>query len=263
MSKPISKARKLFSELKREIFKVVLLKTVLNSAIFFLALGTFFALLTIRIKHAFPITGVFFILNFLFTYRAVNLKVLEQRNKELKDILSTAVDNQDEQGFMMHALIEELTERLKKVSSGTLVDPKSIFFKTLSISILCFTIIFVSSLNINISRINVDLPDISQILPEDVARELLVQPEQQLNESTQIFGEVKVATLGNNKLDLELASTLSSVDIERSREEYKRTFIEGDYITDIHAVQDTPSQERVPKEAELALKYNERIKKLG
>ena len=263
VSKPFKQVKKLFGELKREIFKVVLLRSILNTAIFFLSVGIIFALLTVRIKHAYPIAGLFFIINFIFIYRLVNLKVLENRNKELKDILSTAADNIDEQGFMMHALIEELTMRLKKVSSGSLLSPKVTFFKTLSISILCFAIILVSSFNVNITKLDVNLPDISSLIHEEMVQTILALPEQELNDSTDIYGEVKIANLGNNKLNLELATTLSDVDISRPRDAYKRTFIEGDYVTDISAVQDNPSTETVPKEAKLALAYNERIKQLG
>jgi len=262
MSKPLRQVKKLFRELKIEIYKVVLLKSVLNTAIFFLAVGIVFALLTLPIKKAFVISGVFFLANFIFILRSVSLKVLEQKNKNLQDILSTAADNIEENSFMMQALVEDLIERIQQVSSGSLVDPRNTFAKTISIAILCFFIIFISSANININRIDIDLSDILSALPEGLKNSVLPVPEQQLNFSNDIYGDVNVAQLGNRKLDLTLATTLSDVDIDKRKDAYDRSFIEGAYVENISSVQDSISQERAPKEAKLALDYNSRIKTL-
>ncbi len=137
--------REVLKRLKREFVKVNLLQAGLDALIAFLGINLVLFLFDISISPVFSNTtllavaavGVFFI---DLAYRTANyrLEVYEERNPKLREILRTARDNPEQDTFVSRAMVEDLLDRLRQVTSDSIIPTRSIIQKILVVGGLSF-----------------------------------------------------------------------------------------------------------------------------
>lgn len=245
--------RSLFKELFIEIFKIAFLNSFIDAAIVFFALMILF--IFFRVSYLFAVMGtvLFLIINIAVRMKRIRLSEVEKRNPEVRDILSTAKDHINKDNPLVSEMFEDLVRRMKSVSIGTMLDNKAFTVKITVTVVLCIAAIFMSAQNLNYDRLGLGLDDIPFFSAKKPAAQIY---EFELNESEDIYGDAKQISFGDREVSLQINPAFNELNLDDVREEEEKEFIEGSYPSDIGAVSDMPSEERLPKEADIAIAYN-------
>ena len=257
----------LFNEVKLELLKVVLINTFLDAImVFFLA---YFITSFFNIKFLYIIlipaliTMLFFFISTSVRIKKLRLKAMEDANPQVKEMLRTAHDNMDEENIMTAALFAELKKKMRSVSTGNLLESKKIITRIISAVVIVFLIIFVSSLNINLNKIDLPFEKLSFMIPSD--KEEYVKgniTDLVFNETEVIYGEASIAKLGSEEIDLNMNPSMSEIDFNKISEAEEEDLREGSLPQEIGVNPDVFSNQEVLDEAEQAANYSQRIKKI-
>jgi len=246
--------KRLFKELGGEVYKLIILESLLNTGIFFFSLLLLFNFLQWGILLPFIFSAGFLAWNISHKAKTFPLRAVEERNPQVKEILRTARDNMNTENMLTLALFNELIEKMKTVSVGYLIDEKKVVVKLFSVGVLAFLSIYVMT---------ADLWNIGFDVDNFLRRPVKPIPTIQLNESNDIYGEIRVAKLGNAVLTIQINPTLSEVDFGKVSDAEKRDLDLNAFPVEAEASSDKASSEDRPKEFKLAKEYNLRIHELG
>ena len=260
-----SRVKYLLSEVKIELLKAVLINTFLDSIMaFFIVyfIVSFFDLPFIYILGV-PgaITFFFFMICLIKRTKKLKLKVMEDANPQISEMLRTANDNKSQENVMALALFEDLRRKMKTTSAGNLLEGKKIFVRIISAIVIVFLIIFVSSLNINMEKIKINfgsfkLPFTQSEPIEGNLTELV------FNETDVMFGDADVARLGNDRINLNVNPSLSEIDFNKISDAEDQALREGGVPEEIGITADAFDNNEVLDEAEQAANYSQRIKNI-
>ncbi len=262
------KIKGLFNEVKIELLKVVLINTFLNAIMVFFI--TYIIVSFFNIKFLFIIsipaliTMVFFFVSTIIRIKRLKLKLMEDANPQVKEMLRTAHDNMDEENIMTVALFSELKKKMKTVSTGNLLESKKIITRIISAVAVVFLIIFVSSLNINIQKIDIPFEKLKFMIPStgDGVHEEGSLIDIVFNETEAIYGDASIAKLGNEEIDLNMNPSMSEIDFNKISETERESLREGGLPQEIGVNPDSFSNQEVLEEAEQAANYSQRIKNI-
>ncbi len=157
----------LFKRLKREYFKVNLIQSSLDAAIFVLGINLvfFFTGLSVDIVYLAIAGLLFFLANFLYRSKGYSVEIYELRNNELQEILRTARDNLNRRDEVSEALFEDLMTRARSVSSESIIPGGSVTKKVFllgSLSILtAVSGLVVPMVDIDTSQLYSAVPELS------------------------------------------------------------------------------------------------------
>src|SRR3989338_3287403 len=242
--------KKLFKELGSEVYKVIILESLLNTGVFFFASMLILGFLKFNILAPLALSVIFFIASVSYGSKKFQLKVIEDKNPEVKVMLRTARDNINSENLLTLALFNELIEKMKNVSVGYIVDEKKVVTKLIVVGVLAFLSIWVTTADLW----NIDLGfDNFNIFKN---RPLMAMPSIFLNETDSIYGDIRVAKLGNEMLTIQINPTLSDIDLTKVSDAEKRDLNLNNFPVDIGAQSDKVSNEEKPKEFQLAKDYN-------
>lgn len=264
----MAKIKDLFNEVKFEMLKVALINIFLDSVVvFFIAyfITSFFniSFLYILLIPAI-ITLIFFFTVFMIRIKKLRLKAMEDANPQVKEMLRTAHDNMDEENIMTAALFSELKKKMKTVSTGNLLESKKIITRIVSAILIVFLIIFVSSLNINLKKIDISFEKLRFMIPIGNKEEPVEASITDLvfNETEVVYGEASIAKLGNEEIDLNMNPSMSEIDFNKIGEAEREALREGSLPQEISVNPDAFSNQEVLDEAEQAANYSQRIKNI-
>ncbi|MBU1198497.1 MAG: hypothetical protein KKF46_00290 [Nanoarchaeota archaeon] len=257
----------LFQEVKFELLKVVLINTFLDALmVFFVA---YFIVSFINIKFLYTllipavITFVFFFVMILLRIKKLKLKAMEDANPQVKEMLRTAHDNMNQDNIMTMALFEDLKQKMKTVSTGNLLESKKIIIRIVSAVILVFLIIFVSSFNININKIDIPFEKLKFMIQSgnnDLADGSIT--DLVFNETEVVYGDASIAKLGNEEIDLNMNPSMSEIDFNEIGDSERQDLREGGIPQEIGINPDAFSNQEMLDEAEQAANYSQRIKNI-
>ncbi len=203
----------LLHELRYELLKVVALNAFLDAIILFLILLLVGNIFGIGIALPAGIAAAFFLINAWRRARKLNLRYVEERNPELREMLRTAADNKASDSLMAHALFSEVIERVRGVSSGTFLNFQGLVTKigiTFTLSIFILGLAF---FNVNIQKFENPLAGmggrLSALFPSGDAE--MENPVLEKGDEG-IYGEPSIARLGDEQLDITLQRNLNQVD---------------------------------------------------
>lgn len=251
------KIKSLFRELRWEAFKIIVLDSILESVLFFFILHIIVSFFKLPNYISIIVAALFFMGNVNYRMKRVKLKDIEKHNPSIKEILRTANDNVNENNFVALALFEDLIQRMKNVSAGSMMKHGKVLTKMLAVFMLGFVMIVLSANNITIDK--VDIPGFQGKYAQSskAAREIFGI---EFNESTDIYGDTSIAKLGTEEVTLKLNPLMNEVNLAQVKDVEENEFEEGWFPTDITATSDSPSEEKAPEEADIAIAYNLKIK---
>jgi len=211
--------QRLFRELKFEVIKIAVFRAFLNSLIFMLIIAIIFSFLSVSIVYAVVLALIFFFMNVYLYYASVSLKKIEDANPEVREMLRTAKDTLEEDGIMIRALHQDLLKKAKKIYSGNLISYKHFMMKLGIIGVLLVATIFIATLHFDVHDIDIPLDKLrfdrrfTQL--SDVTVDL---NDVSLEDSDDIYGDARIAKLGNELLQLEMNPSMSELDLNNIKD---------------------------------------------
>ncbi len=259
----MSEVKRLFRELQVEVFKISALHASADSIIFFLVMLNITTLLDVTYHIALIASGLFLFADVLFRMKRTTLRDIEAKNPQVQDILRTAKDNMEETSFMILAMFEELIQKMKSVSSGTILNQKNLTIKIVVVCVLSFSVVMVSAQNIHIPKSVFD-PDTYYRWFSSPGQDRLDFYTVEFNESDDlIYGDKEMARLGNRTIELRINPSINEMSFDSVKEPEEKEFERGTFPSEISAVSDASSEEKLPKESKIAIAYNLKLKEEG
>ncbi len=249
--------RRLFFDLRYEIVKIVGFSAFLDAAILYLVLAIVLALLSRPWWLALGGAAVFFAVIVSLRARRLTLAVIERKNPAVHEMLRTARDNINAQTIMAQALFADVVRRANAILVGNLVSYRALLGKVVLIAGLSVLMVTLSAVNIKISGFRNPFEGLGG---SPLVQEVPLLPVQLADA---IYGDARVAPLGDERLDLMLSAGLSELDPTKLMEERELALNPNAYPGEVKAVGAEASSEEVPKDAELAATYNEKLQQLG
>lgn len=259
--------RHLLQELRYEMFKNILLDAFLRSVIAFLIVDILLSMLGLSYVFSFIIAASYFSYRMTKKMRSIRLKVFEEHNPEIKEMLSTAADNLNRDNLVIQELFKEVIGKMRRVSSGTLVEPKSLVLMVIAIPLLAIA-------NFELSPIHIDVIDQDAMIESFQSitftdrffnrTQVDADIEDDILWDDDIYGERRVAQLGDQEINIKM-QTGQETDFTRPKSEDTEQVTFKDYPEQdgIDIVYDGKIASEHIQESDLARRYNERIRELG
>lgn len=269
MVNDVDRTRGMFSEVKGEIIKINLIYSFLDTLMVFSLLYFIVSFFDIKLLFALLIPGllsvIFFSINFGARLKKSKLKDMEDANPQLREILRTAHDNQDQNNFMVTALFDELKGKMRTASSGKLMDPKRIITRVISAIAIVFFIVFLSSVTINLKKIEIPYDKLNFLRDKGDDR---VNQEGEItdlvfNQTNTIYGDASIAKLGNDVVKINVNPTMSDIDLTKTGDAEDEELRSGAIPDEIGISSSAYNNQKILEEAEAAVNYSQRISKIG
>ncbi|MFH1916576.1 MAG: hypothetical protein ABIJ21_04885 [Nanoarchaeota archaeon] len=253
--------KRLFWELKAEVMKISFFRAFLNTVIFFLIINIILTFFRIRLLYGGILAAVFLIVNTYINYASVTLKKIEDANPEVREMLRTAKDTLKQDNIMIRALHEEILGKAKQIYSGNLMSYKAFFGKLVIIACLIIATLFTST--IHIDRINIPFDKLTFGAGVTTGDIPVVLDDISLEESDDIYGEARVAKLGNELIELQINPSMSELDMNNLKDEEGIALSRNSFPVDIGSPGGAQvSGTKKPEESELVNAfYLKKIKK--
>ncbi|MFC1740992.1 hypothetical protein ACFL3V_00460 [Nanoarchaeota archaeon] len=259
----MAEVRRLFVELYYEVFKISLLHAFTDSIIFFMVALNMTTLLDMSFYFALAVSLLFMLGDVIVRMKHTTLKAVEKRNPQIQDILRTARDNVDGKDFMILAMFEDLIQKMKSVSAGSLLNQRDLLIKVAVVCMLSFSVIAVSANDIHIPKSVFD-PDTYYKWFAKQGTDRLEFYTIEFNESDDLlYGNSELADLGNRTIQLNINPSINEMSFQTIKEPEEKEFERGTFPSEIAAVSDASSEEKLPKESKIAIAYNLRLKEKG
>ncbi|MBU0980175.1 MAG: hypothetical protein KJ709_05185 [Nanoarchaeota archaeon] len=209
----------MLKELKKEMVKVVLIHSFLDSALLFLLLAIVFTLLNISLRYlGIPLFLVFIII-VTFKIRKNTLRDIERRHPEVNEMLRTAEDTQGDESFMVKAFHFDLFKAVKMVDSASFINMPRLMGKIFGVLILSFATVMLASSHFHVvdlgKYIDTGMDAIGRFDPSDLipgGKRVQDDSVADLSDQTQ---QVELSPL-SYELDI---SSVSKPDLERQNDE--------------------------------------------
>jgi hypothetical protein len=258
--------KELLSELKYELLKNIVLNTFLKAVVAYFIFDIIVSLMDFSYLFSVLFATIYFVIVFFKDIRQMNIKIFEEHNPEIKEMLTTAADNMDRQNIVVMELFRDVIANVKRMSSGTLIVPRIILIMIITIPILAVIDFEISPLRIDAlsqDKLFGGLGDISGLsklfknskLEGDLIEDDLLEDD--------IYGKKKVAILGDQELNLKMNNGFET-DLTKPKEEDKEQAGFKDYpdeeLPEINY--DSATLREHIEESDIAQKYNEKIRKM-
>lgn len=235
----------LFKRLKREYIKVRLLQSLLDTLIVVLSLN--FAAFLINFSYDLRILGligsVLFIGRFYQLSRGYSVKLYEERNQRLDELLRTAQDNLDRRDEITQALFDDVMEKARKVSSESIIPSERIFQKLFLVGGLAILTavsgLVAPGVEVDYSEFENPFSDIPGIGDEEIR-----------GNASDVMGE---------PIDIDTTGTNINITVEGQGESFDEGFRRG--IED-QELQFEASNDELDEDLELAKRYSLAIRNL-
>ncbi len=254
--------KRLFKEVRRETMKVAFLNSFLNATLAFFSLYLVMVFLDYSYLYSLIPALVFFIGDFIYWYRHLDLRAVEEANPEVKEILRTAHDHQGEKNVLVLGMFYDLVQKMKNVSAGNLLDSSALFKKTVAISLLTFAVVVLSSLEIYMGGFDLDLSDASSAVAgfsgggSEAGQGNETLETIGFNKTRGLYGNESVARLGDEQLNLNINPSQNQMNFDEEKSLEEKQFKDKSYPSEANAEASDFGGNDVPDEAELAKEYN-------
>lgn len=252
--------KSLFAELYYEVFKISFLHAFTDSVIFFMLSLNITTLLDVKFYFAIVAAALFMMGDVLFRMKHTTLKQIEDKNPQIRDILRTAKDNLEGNDFMILAMFEDLIQKMKSVSSGSILNQQKLFIKMVIVCALSFLVIMVSANNIHVPKSVFDPDTYYKWFANPGNRHLDFYTIEFNDTDDLIYGDPSLTNLGNETLELHINPSINEISFQNIMDPEEKEFEAGTFPTEISAVSDASSEEKLPKESKIAIAYNLKLK---
>ncbi len=256
----MSEIKYLFRELYYEVFKISFLHASADAIIFFLVVLNITNILTLSYYVALILTGLFFVSDVIFRMKKTTLQKIEAKNPDVQDILRTAKDHYNEDNFMVKAMFEDLINRMRSVSAGSLMNNKELLVKVLIMCVLSFSVIVLSAYDVHIPKGVFDPNSYAKWFSRPSAEQREFYGIEFNDSDEDIYGKPEFAVLGNKDIELAINPDINKIDFDKVKKPEDKVFERGTFPDEVVAISDVASEEKLPKESKIAIAYNLKLK---
>ena len=134
--------------------------------------------------------------------------------------------------------------------------------KILVVCLLSFSVVMVSANNIHVPKSVFD-PDTYYQWFSNPGKEHLDFYTIEFNETTDLlYGDADMAKLGNRTLEIHINPSINEMSFAQVKDPEEKEFERGTFPSEISAVSDATSEEKLPKESKIAIAYNLKLKEI-
>ena len=247
---------KVIKEINRTLNFLIIFETIINAVIFFLVVYLLLSLINLYPILALIPAIVYFISRLYVNSKTDKRIAVERKYEPLKEKLRTAADNYKEDNPVVNELQDEVVHDLKHVGLSSFISTKRVSYKILTTILLSFAIVFATTLNLYIVDLNKFLSNLPEFLeninPLKIADTTLLG---EINESEDIYGDSKLAVLGNQEIDIRIKPVNYEVNVREEGDVEQKQFDEI-FPRDVNIEQASAFEENIPEEQqELVKKY--------
>lgn len=178
---------------------------------------------------------------------------IEKKYPGLKEKLRAAKDNYDEGNVFVFDLHKEVLAEVKRVAVSNFFDTKKSRNDLLVVCVLCLVIVIMAPFNVQIFDFNFTLDDLSDKVRDFASgmgngngdSDTFDEDDGGLGEFDNIFGEKTIALLGDENLEIEIATGNTELDISDVNEAEDIEF-ETLYPDEIGATASGVAEEYIP-----------------
>ena len=246
---------KVIREVDKTLNFFIVFDTILNTVIFFLI-----AYFLLSLVNLFPIlalipSAIYFAMRFCLSSKSDKRKAVESKYEPLKEKLRTAADNITKENPVVNELEEEVVYDLKHVCLSSFIQTKEVSYKLFAVILLSFAIVLATTMNLYIVDLNKFLSNVPDMLKNIDPRRADNIALGDINESEDIYGDSKLAILGNEEIDIRINPVNYEVNVREEGDVEQKQFDEI-FPKEVMVEQASAFEERIPEEEqELVKKY--------
>ncbi len=245
---------RVIKEINRTLNFFIVFESILNATIFFLVVYFLLSLVNLFPILALIPTIIYFIMRWNANSKRDKRKIVESKYEPLKEKLRTAADNVREENPVVNELEMEVIQDLKNVGLSSFIQTKEVSYKIFTIMLLSFAIVFATTLNlyvVDLNKLFSNLPDIwDNINPIRRADNVLLG---EINESEDIYGNSKLAVLGEKQIDIRIKPVNYEVNVREEGDVEQKQFDEI-FPRDVAVEQASAFEEKIPEEQQELVK---------
>lgn len=231
--------------------KDVILESFLSTVLIFLSLNmilTFFFEFGFKLEISILLSIFFLIFNLVKRARSFYVRIYEEKIPELREALRTAYEYRGQRNYVVNELFSEIWKKLKNISSGEIISPRSVFLKIILIAILSlFTIVS--------GFFTPEFPKIELFTQKNFAT--FQNNEIELIEDPSIFGEKKIFENSSEEIELQIEAFKNMVG---EKEKLSDGRISAYRFPFFEPKQEEAFEEKVFEDFELIKRYNELLR---
>lgn len=249
----------LIKEIDITFRNIIIFSNILASIIIFLSIYLFLAFIKFYPFLAIIPAIVYLAIDSYVRARKKYYREVEKAYPILNEKLRTAADNLYANNIMVAELKNEIMQDIKKVKVGSFVNQRNTSYKILACVLLCFGILFVSTLNVGF--------DIKLMFQKNPFYNYNIQGGNETGTgesgdersagggtSDEIFGEPEVAELGQELFDFSITSSGYEINLDDIKEVERKEFQELFPGTDSVFSSSGVYEENIPKEQQQLVK---------
>jgi len=244
---------KVIKEINRTIDFFMFFESFLNAAIFFLAVYFVLSLVNLYPISALIPALIYFILMLYVHSREDKRKIVESKYEPLKEKLRTAADNVNEDNPVVNELEEEVVRDLKNVGLSSFVQTRKIYYKIFASMLLSIMIVMATTMNLYVVDLSGFLSGIPGLMDSLNPGKIKGNVNVDINESNDIYGESKLALLGDKPVDIRIKPVNYEVNVREEGDAEKKQFDEM-FPNDVDVEQSSSSDEHIPEEQQELVK---------
>ncbi len=250
--------KKVIREINRSIGFLLFFDTLLSTIAFFLIVYLLLSMINLYPLSAAIPAAVFFIARIMIQSRIDKKRMVEKEYIPLREKLRTAADSMNE---VANPVVEELQEEvlfdLKNVSLSSFFDTKKVALRIFFIMMLSFAIVFTTTFNFYIVDVNKLIASVPDLVHKGGANKL-TKPIGEINETDDIYGDSKLAVLGEEQIDIRIQPVNFEVSVRDEGDMEQKNFDER-FPSDANVEQASAYEEYIPEEEQELVKnyFNE------
>ncbi len=221
--------RKVIKEVNETLNDILVFETILNSIIIFLVVYAVLSVINLDALYALIPAIVYLVVVAYNRMKKNKARIVEEKYDMLNEKLRTAMDNVNQDNPIVNELQSEVIEDIRKVKTSSFVDTRRVTYKIIGGIVLCFIIIFLATLNIQLFDFKVVFEKIPKYVigegePSDVSSDTLGAGRYSSDES--IYGAESVAKIGDEELNIEIKPVNFEISVRNVKEASEKHFDE-------------------------------------
>lgn len=235
---------KVIREINRTLNFLIIFETILNTVIFFLVVYFLLSLVNLFPISALIPAVIYFAMRLYANSKKDKRKIVESKYEPLKEKLRTAADNINEDNPVVNELEEEVVHDLKHVGLSSFIQTKKVSYKIFTVIFLSFAIVFATTLDlyiVDLTKFLSNVPDMLENLNLRRADNTLLG---EINESEDIYGESKLAVLGEEQITIKIKPVNYEVNVREEGDVEQRQF-SGIFPREVNVEQASAFEENI------------------
>ncbi len=263
---------KRFADVVREIrgtlASIIIFFIILDSTIVFLIVYLLLSILDLYPVSAL-IPALFYAgMSFYRETKLNKIRIVEKYYPELNEKLRTAADHATAENEVVDELHREVMAEVRNVSASSFFNRKETITKIASVVLLCFVIIFITSLNFNLGDYKGRLFDSIRDSLSDAGgggedTDLQGESLAGTGDNSDIYGQKSVAVLGDEDIEMQMRPSSYEFIIRESGELEEAEEFNSQLPPDITAVEARNYKEDIPEEKDKQQLIKNYFKKLA